>query len=637
VHSVVTGRREFCRLALTLAASPLARAKAAAGPFGTGTGQWVHGLATFGEPKYPRGFSSFDYVNPQAPKGGTLFLSNPDRRTSFDKFNPFTVRGNFPLGLTIFVFETLLVLGADEPQTLYGLLAEEMNLAPDRSSISFRLHPQARFSNGDRVTAADVKYSFDVLTGKHSAPRFRTLLGGVKRAVVLDPRTVRFDLVDGGGDAILNLGIYLYIFSPKWGELNGNPRRLDEIVTEEPIATGPYAIARADSGRRLELVLRPDYWGRDLPVTRGMYNFDRVVYRYYSDRLVSIEAFKAGEFDLFQEYSASAWMRQHAGPKWDDGRIVKHEFRNAFGQGLQAYLFNLRRPIFRDLRVRRALDFTYDFEKINLYGLRTRSASLFSNSEFAAVGLPGAGELRLLDPFRAELPPEVFGPPYVPPRTDTGPNGLRENLRQARALLAEAGWNLAPDGLLRNAQGAPFELELLDVPQASQFRTVIWQRNLRKIGITLKPRLVDYALYSKRLDAFDYDMVTIRAADFALPGAADFEDAFGSKAAAEAGSSNYRGVQSRAVDHALAAMAAAGSLDELRDACRALDRIVLHSAWQVPQLYSGKFPVSYWNKFGIPERVPKYYSIEGSGVQYPAWPITCWWIRDAAQRRSARG
>jgi peptide/nickel transport system substrate-binding protein/microcin C transport system substrate-binding protein len=291
---------------------------------------------------------------------------------------------------------------------------------------------------------------------------------------------------------------------------------------------------------------------------------------------------------------------------------------------------NLRRPIFQDRRVREALDYTYDFEKINLYNLRRRAPSLFSNSDFAAQGLPGPGELALLEPFRDKVPKEVFGMPYQPPRTDTHPNALRENLQKAKALFEQAGWNIDKDGVLRNAKGEPFEFEYLETQGGSQFRNVIWQRNLAKLGINLKVRNVDFALYRKRLEAFDFDVITIRMPDFALPSAGDYEDILASKNADTQGASNYRGVKDPAVDAMIEAMKNAKTYAELRDASRALDRIVTHQHYQVPQLFSPGYFTSYWNKFGLPPQ-PKYYTFDENG-NWPAWAVTAWWLKDPAAR-----
>lgn len=607
-------------------------AKPAAAAPATDDGTWSHAYVAFGgTPKYPKGFKAFEWVNPDAPKGGTVYLGNPDRRTSFDKFNPYTLKGSPPTGVSILMFEPLAFRSGDEPGTIYGLLAESIKVAPDKSSVTFRLNPKARFYNGDPVTAADVKHSFEMLTSKGAAPAVRAALEKVKFGAILDDRTIRFDLEERTDDMVFNIA-GIPVFSPKWGKgADGKAKAFDEIVMDYPITTGPYTIAKTDSGRGIEFKRNPDYWGRDLAVRAGMFNFDRVVYRLYRDRAVSMEAFKAGEFDLIQEFVASQYVRGHEGSKWRDGRIVKKTFEYGMGQGFQAYLLNLRRPIFQDIRVREALDYTYDFEKINLYGLRYRAYSLFSNSDFAAKGTPSEGELKLLEPFRDKLPPAVFGEPYKPPRTDTSPNALRENLKKARKLFEEAGWKIGDDGVMRNAKGEPFEFEYLETQGGSQFRNVIWARNLAKLGIKLNVRNVDFALYRKRLEAFDFDTVTIRTPDFTIPSALDYQELFSSKTADTQGSGNFRGIKDPAVDAALAAMNNAKTYDELRDAARVLDRLVMHGHYQVPQLFSGGYLTSYWNKFGIPP-VPKYYTTDES-ADLPVWSVGTWWIKDEAARK----
>ena len=615
------------------APAPAAAQAASAAAEATAEATWSHAFATYGEPKYPRGFTHFDYVNPDAPKGGTLYLANPDRRTSFDKFNPFTIKGLAPAGVMNFMFETLTVAGADEPGTVYGLLAEAMLVAPDLSSITFRIHPKAAFNNGDPVTAADVKYSFDVLTSKLADPIRRSRLSGTASATIVDARTVRFDLKERAANTIINLGTRMPVFSRKWGAgPDGNPKPFDQIIHEHPITTGPYKIDRTDSGRRIDFERRPDYWARDVGATRGFFNFDRVVYRYYQDRAVTMEAFKAGEFDLIQEFSARRWARSHEGAKWRDGRIRKQVFVNGFGAGLQAYFLNLRRPLFQDRRVREALNYTYDFNMVNTYRQYTRTKSIFSNSEFAATGAPGPGELALLEPFRAQLPPEVFGPAWEPPRTDTGPNAVRENLLKARALLEQAGWKIAADGKLRNARGEAFEFEYLeDIGRSSRFEAA-WRRNFDKLGINMKEREVDYAIMTKRTEAFDFDMVKVRTTDFTLPKIGELRDQYSSATADQPGSNNVSGVKHPAVDHLLDTMARAQTLEALRDACRALDRVIIWNFYAVPDLYSGTYRMSYWDKFGMPDKLPKNYTMDSALDIWPAIAITTWWIKDPAKR-----
>lgn len=624
------------RLAALLAGTPFAgvlhAAPSAPGDGADGaafTDRWVHGFAAYGAPKYPAGFTHFDYVNPAAPKGGVLRLRNPDRRTSFDKFNPWTTRGNAPAGVLIWMVDGLCHLSQDEPLTMYALIAESMRVAGDFSSATFRIDPRARFNNGDPVLAEDVRHSWAMLASKGASPTYQTLVVGIERVVVVDERTVRFEFREKSRDQVFTAGT-MPIFSRKWGQASGwqpgQPvRPFDQIVTEYPITAGAYLIDKVEMPRRIEFRFNPDYWARDLPTRRGQFNFERVVYRNYQDHAVAREAFKAGEFDLFKEYSARSWVRLHKGPKWDDGRIVKASLQTGFGQQMQSYQLNLRRPIFKDIRVREALGWSYDFETINKTKSFKRVEHLFNNSEFGAVGLPGPGELKLLEPFRSELPPRVFGPAFQAPRTDLEPNGLRHNLLKARSLLIEAGWKPDADGKLHNAKGEPFEIEYM-TPRDGGLED--WVHNLEKIGVVLKVRVVDFALYRRRLEQYDFDMVTIVEGPFTLPSAQELAGWYGSKAADEQGNSNYRGVKSRAADAVIEAMGRAGTMDELRDAARALDRIVMWSFWQVPDLYSAKENFSHWNRFGKPSVMPPYFradTVITGFIEWAPWPLWAWW------------
>jgi peptide/nickel transport system substrate-binding protein/microcin C transport system substrate-binding protein len=588
------------------------------------TGQWVHAYAAFGRPTFGPDFKHFPYVNPDAPKGGTLYLSNPDRRSSFDKFNYFTLKGEAPAGLMHFMYETLAWRGSDERMTMYGLLAEAMLVAPDKSSITFRLHPKARFTNGDPVLAEDVKFSFDMVSGPKADPGWQAALAVASAAVVLDERTVRFDMKEHTNDALFQIGTLMQVFSRKWAP----GKAFDEIVSEHPITSGPYTIAAVEGGRRIEFKRNADYWARDLPVRRGLFNFDRVVYRYYQDEDVSTEAFKAGEFDILRTYSARVFARQHRGPKWDDGRIVKVTYQTETVEALQSYQLNLRRPVFQDIRVREAIGLTWDFEQSNRYQTFKQADSLFNNSEFAAEGLPSAAERALLEPFRAELPKEVFGPPYRAPRTEGDPLALRRNLLKARTLLQSAGWTLAADGRLRNPRGDALEFEYIG-PGENVVREIEWARNLDKLGIKLNIRKVDYALYSRRLQEYDFDTTTIVEGHYTLPNVSDYVRIYGSKSADEKGNNNFRGITSTAVDHLLDAWGRAETFAQLRDACRALDRVVMWNHWQVPQLYAANIPISYWNKFGMPAKRPRFFTVSVTQDNEPqlAWPELTWWSK----------
>ncbi len=594
------------------------------------TGSWEHAISSYAPPKYPRGFQHFEYVNPDAPKGGTLNLRNPDRRSSFDKFNPFTTRGSSPAGVTMFMFEPLAIQSMDEPQAMYGVLAEEIFVAPDLSSVSFRLHPKARFNNGDPVTPEDVAYSLERVKSKEASPATQIAYADLAKAVVVDQRTVRIELKAHTVDAVFAAGS-LNIFSHRWGA----GKKFDDVVLDAPITTGAYVIDRYDLPSRIEFKRNPDYWGLNVPSRRGHFNFERIRYRMYNDEAVAREAFKAGEFDIFKEYRASAWVRQHQGAKWNDGRIVKKSFKTSTGQGLQSMHLNQRRPIFQDIRVREALLLAWDFDRYNQYRTFGHSYSVFNNSEFAATGAPSSAEMALLEPFRAELPPRVFGPAFVPPDNLTGPNALREHLRQARDLLAQAGWKVAPDGLLRNAKGEPFEFEYLE--PGSPGRMIDFQRNLEKLGISMKERIVDFALYRRRLEQYDFDLIVIVEGDFTLPSAAELASSYGSKSADEPGNSNFRGVKSRAVDRLIDAVGAATTIDELRAAARALDRVVMWSYWQIPQVYVGEEQISYWNRFGLPAVQAKYFVADSyPSASSPPWPLWTWWMKDTKDAASRR-
>ena len=614
------------RLAVLVAGTPLAaalKAASAQAPTDGGgdfTGRWVHAFAAYGAPKYGPDFTHFEYVNPGAPKGGTLKLKNPDRRTSFDKYNPWTTRGNSPSGILIWMVEGLGHLSQDEPLAVYGLLAEAINVTPDFSGVTFRIRREARFNNGDAVTADDVKHSFTLLASKGAAPNYQTLVAGIERVVRVDSHTVRFEFKEKAREQVF-VAALMPVFSRQWGD----GKAIDAIVTDFPITSGPYTIDKVDMPRRIEFKLNPAYWAKDLALRRGHFNFERVVYRMYSDNLIALEAFKAGEFDLIKEYVSRTWVRQHGGAKWDDGRIVKATMATGYGNYMQAYNINMRRPLFQDIRVREALVYTYDFETLNRTQVFKRVNSEFNNTEFAAQGLPSAAELVLLEPFRAQLPARVFGPAWEPPRTDGGPDGLRRNLLQARGLLEQAGWTLDTAGVLRNAKGEAFEFEYMQ-PQASS--NVDWQRNLQKLGITLKDRVVDFALYRRRIQQYDYDMVTIAEGPFTLPEGGKLTALFGSKSFGEQGNQNFRGVNSPAADALLLAINQAGSMQALRDAARAFDRVVTWSFWQIADLYSGVENVSHWNKFGKPAVMAKYFRADtliNGFIEHGPWPLWTWW------------
>jgi microcin C transport system substrate-binding protein len=582
----------------------------------SGSAFGAHAFSLYDTPKYPADFKHFDYVNPDAPRGGELFLANPDRRTSFDKFNPFSLKGVAAAGVSNLMFETLATGSSDEVATMYGLLADDMELAPDRMSMTFRLNSKAKFNNGDPVTAADVKHSFDTLVAK-GAPQFKSIFADIKQCVVLDERSVRFDFKALNRELPIIAG-GVPVFSRKWGANTS----FDKIQLDPPIATGPYLIERYDVGRSISYKRDPNYWGNDIPTRRGMYNFGRIIYRFYKDDVARLEAFKAGEFDVVVENSAKNWARSYIGPKFSSGEIVKRELPHSNGAGMQGFVMNLRRPQFSDIRVRKALGLALDYEWMNrqlFYNQYKRIYSFFNNSELAAVGVPSADERRLLEPLGDLLDPAVFGPAPVPPRTDP-PSSLRANLLQAKALFKEAGWDYR-DGALRNSKGEPFNFEILDDQSALSRIISVYVRNLQKLGIQVNQRTADYALVQKRMEEFDFDMTSIRFPDTTSPGNEMF-DMFGSKAADEKGSNNAWGLKDPAVDKLVAGLVAAESRKELVATARSLDRVLLHKYIVVPHWFSSTHRVAYRNRFGIPAKMPLYYAAD-------PYVISTWWQQKA--------
>jgi microcin C transport system substrate-binding protein len=582
----------------------------------------VYAIAQYGVPKYPPDFKHFDYVNPDAPRGGTLVLANPDRLTSFDKFNPFTQRGNPAPGIAN-LFESLTTGSLDEVSTAYGLLADDIRIAPDGLSTTFHINPKAHFSNGDPVTAEDVEYSFETLRSPQAAPQYGVYFGQIARVVVVDPSTVRFEFKERTREMPFLAGA-MPVFSHKWGmKPDGSHIPFDQLAFQKPIGSGPYLIERYDNGRTMTYKRDPSYWGDKLPVRVGMYNFERIQYKLYSDGVARLEAFKAGEYDVLVEYVARNWVRRDIGKRFDNGELIKREFRQHNGTGMQGLVLNLRRPLFQDVRVRHALDLAFDFQWLNrqlFFGQYTRIDSFFVNTDLQATGMPSAGELAILSPLRSELDPAVFGAMVKQPSTDP-PDSLRANLIEARKLLADAGWTYR-DGALRNEKGEPFVFEILDDSGgASSMEPVVatFQRNLQKLGIVANYRTVDFALIQKRLDAFDFDTTIVRLPDVQIPGT-EQETRFGSKSADTPGSDNLWGLKSPAVDQIVHTLIGAQTREQLVDATHALDRVLMHGYYVIPQWYSASHRIAFKNTLAYPATLPLYYTAEG-------WITSTWWFK----------
>lgn len=564
-------------------------------------------------PKYLAGFRHFDYVNPTAPRGGEVILLG---RGSFDSLNPYVLKGVAAEGLGLYVFEPLMVQSLDEPYSVYAHLAEDIQLAPDRLSVTFRMNPRARFSNGKPVTAADVKFSFDTLMSKDAHPMYRLYWADIKRAVLVDASTVRFEFARVNPELHL-VASQMPVFAREWV----GDKSFDKLATVTPIGSGPYRVQSVDLGKRVVYERNPDYWARDLGTRRGLFNFDRVVFKYYKDDTVMLEAFKAGEFDFIHEYSSKLWARNYTGSQFENGAIRKVELEHRNNAGMQGFTFNTRRPLFKDWRVRRAISLALDFEWSNrklFYNQYKRCDSYFSNSEMAATGLPDAAELNLLEPFRSKLPPEVFTKKWEPPSTSP-PGSLRENLRQARALLEQAGWKL-DQGVLRNAKGEAFEFEvMLTSTQGRGFERILapFARNLEKLGISMKYRSVDTSLYQRRTDKFDFDMMVASFAQSQSPGN-ELIARWHSSSVNQEGSDNVIGIKDPVVDALIDKVIFATDRRQLITATRALDRVLLHSDYLVPNWYIATHRVAYWDKFGVPASTPLYYAAD-------SWMRMTWW------------
>jgi microcin C transport system substrate-binding protein len=578
----------------------------------------AHAYAQFGDIKYPPGFSNFSYVNSTAPKGGEIRMVPPTRPTNFDKFNPFTLRGTAPYGIGTLMIESLLIGNSEEPTTAYGLLADDVDVAPGGLSATFRLNSKARFNDGTPVLAADVLHSYTQLISKLAAPQYRTIYAEVKGVTVVSERVVRFDFATPNPELPLVVG-GMPVFSRRWGQVAGSSKPFDKIVEEVPIGSGPYKPATSAVGRDITYVRDPTYWGVDIPTRKGQFNFDRVTFKIYLDETSRFEGLKAGEYDFLREFISRNWARQYTGKQFTSGELVKRAFENRNPGDFQGYIFNLRKPKFQDIRVRQAIGLALDFEWMNrqlFYGIYKRVNGYFPNSEFQATGTPKPDELALLEPLRNKLQPEVFGAVPVSPSTQA-PNSLRDNLRQAQALLKAAGWAYK-DGALRNARGEAFNMEFLS-DQPSLIRVVgPFQKALEKLGITLSYRVVDFSLSKQKMDAFDFEVTTARLPGSTAPGG-ELLERWGSEAAKTPGSSNVWGLADPAVDALLRKVVSAKTRPELATAMRTLDRVLTNGFYSVPQYYGDAFLIGYRpGRFVLPPTIPPYY-------QADTWAMSTWW------------
>jgi microcin C transport system substrate-binding protein len=565
----------------------------------------AHGIAMHGEPKYGPGFEHFDYVNPDAPKGGTIKLSATG---TFDTFNSFNAKGTPGPSAGI---ETLLTSGDDEPFTMYGLLAETIEWPEDRSWIIFHLNPEARWHDGMPVTPEDVIFSLEKLRTE-GRPLYRFYYQSVTAAEKIGERSVKFTFAEGENRELpLIMGQLPVLPKHYWEE-----RDFTAATLEPPLGSGPYRIKSFEPGRFVELQRVEDYWGKEIPAQRGINNYDIIRYDYYRDDTIEREALKAGQIDYFSEFSAKEWATAYELPVVRANLLKKERFLNKSSGGMQAFYMNSRRELFRDSRVRRALAYAFDFQWTNktvYYGQYQQPESFFAPTELASSGLPQGEELEILERYRGRIPDEVFTTPYTAPKTD-GSGWPRKNLQTAFDLLAEAGWVVRDMKLVNAETGRPFTFEFLYVQQSQERVLLPFFHNLQRLGITVRPRLVDTSQYINRVRSRDFDMMIFNNAQALSPGN-EQREYWGSHAADEPSSRNIAGIKDPVIDELIELVISAPSRESLVQRTRALDRVLLWGHYVIPQLIAPFDRIVFWDKFGLPEVTP----LNGPSVLY-------WWI-----------
>ena len=594
------------------AALPLLAAAALAGPAASGAVE-SHGLTLVGELGYPPDFAHRPYADPGAPKGGAVRLHATG---SFDSFNPWIEKGD-PVGLGL-VVERLTTSPLDEIAAEYGLIAETVEVPDDLSWAVYNLRPEARFHDGAPVTADDVVFSFETLREK-GAPFYRYYYGNVAKAEKLGRHRVKFHFSGPPNRELPQIVGQLPVLPRHYWE----GRDFRKTTLEPPLGSGPYRVAGFEAGRYVVFERVPDHWGRDLPINRGLYNFDRIRHDYYRDQTVALEAFKAREYDYRSERSSKDWATGYRVPAVEAGLIRREEIPHARPTGMQAFVFNLRRARFADPRVRLALAHAFDFAWSNknlFYGQYARTRSFFSNSELAARQPPDAAELALLERYRGRAPDQVFTQVYEPPDGD-GSGNLRRNLRKAARLLRDAGWSVKDGRLVEDATGAPMEIEFLLASPLFERVVAPFARNLERLGVRAAIRVVDSSQYVNRLRGFDFDMIVASWGQSESPGN-EQRDFWSSDAAGREGSRNFAGISDPVVDELIETLIAAPDRKALVTAVRALDRVLLWNHYVIPQWHAGFDRIAWWDMFGRPAKTPKY------GNDFYSW-----WI-DPQKRRA---
>ncbi len=564
-----------------------------------------HGLAMHGETKYGPDFKHFDYVNPNAPKGGDVKLATTG---SFDSFNGFIIKGEAAAGIGG-IYDTLLVSSADEAFTEYGLLAETVETPQDRSWVQFVLRKEARWHDGKPITADDVIWTFNTLIEK-GQPFYRFYYGSIERAEKIDERTVKFTFKPGENRELpLIMGQIAVLPKHYWQD-----RDFSKTTLKPPLGSGAYKIDSFEPGRFVKYKRVADYWGRNLPVNVGKDNFDTMRYDYYRDATVQVEAFKAGEFDYRSENASKSWATAYDFPALDKGLVIKEEIKHNRGSGMQGYIYNTRRVLFSDPKVRQALAYAFDFEWSNrnlFYSQYKRTRSYFDNSELTAKGLPGADELAILTPYRGRIPDEIFTAEYNPPRTK-GDGRIRTNLKAGDALLKEAGWIIKDKKRVHSETGQVLEFEIMLVSPALERVTLPMIKNLERLGVKARVRTVDTAQYLRRLETFDFDVITFVFGQSLSPGN-EQRGYWGGEAAGQNGSRNFIGIKDPVIDELIEKLIAAPDRKSLIAHTRALDRVLQWGHYVIPHWHLDYDRLVFWNKFQRPETTPL------RGVQFSTW------------------
>lgn len=560
----------------------------------------VHGLAMHGAPKYAADYKHLDYVNADAPKGGAFRMHVLG---TFDTLNPFIVKG-VPASGASMIYQTLLESSADEAFTEYGSLAKSIEVPDDRSWVIFNLHDNAVWHDGVKLTADDIVWTFNTLTTEGS-PFYKAYYGDVKSVEAVTPHQVKFTFaVAGNRELPLIIGQMPILPKHYW---TANNRKFSETTLTAPLGSGPYKFGTVKPGESVSYTRVTDWWAKDLPINIGRYNFDTITYEYYRDANVAMEAFLGSRYDFRQENTAKLWATAYDSPAIRDGRIKKETIAHELPQGGQGFIYNIRRPIFKDVAVRRALAYAFDFEWSNkqyAYDSYKRTRSYFSNSDMAATALPDAAELKILEPFRAQLPAEVFTSVYEPPKND-GTGNIRNNLREAARILDEAGYKLGKDGIRVNAAGQRLEFEFIDNNPAFERWVMPFVQNLQKIGVKATYRTIDESQYQSRMNNFDFDMTVMVIPQSSSPGN-EQREFWGASRADMQGSRNYIGIKDPVVDALIEQIIVAPTREDLIIRTRALDRVLQHGYYMIPNWHMAAWRIAYWDKFGKPAVMPEY-------------------------------